>query len=84
MADPLSIRPGERAEIELPFSEVCMHMKVAGKRLPVELVETPQYLSEHFSYHAQIFDADGNKMGAPVTLGEAGIYRTDANFFYHY
>lgn len=83
---PLSIRPGERAEIELPFSEVCMHMRVAGTTMEVELVETPQYLSTAFSYHAQLYK-DGAKFSAPITLGEAGIYRTegpDGPHFYHH
>lgn len=87
MSTPLSIRPGERAEIELPFSEVCMHMKIAGTKMMVELVETPQYLSEHFSYHVQLYK-DDVKFSIPITLGEAGIYRTlgpgGTPHFYHY
>jgi hypothetical protein len=87
---PLSIRPGEIAEIELPFSEVCMHMRVAGQRMMVELLasgeEDPRGGS-NVSYAAQIYDGTLNKMGAPVTLGEAGIFRNEGPtgpHFFHY
>jgi len=36
----LSIRPGETVEKVLPHSEVCMHMRVAGKRMKVQLLES--------------------------------------------
>ena len=32
------LKVGDRATVELPFSEVCMHMQVAGKLMTIELV----------------------------------------------
>lgn len=89
MSTPLSIRCGEIAEIELPYSEVCMHMRVAGKRLPVELLCSGDGnpLDTNLSYAAQIYDEHLQKLGGPVTYGEAGIYRSEGPngpHFYHY
>lgn len=70
MSAALSIRVGETADVLLPYSEVCMHMRVAGKILPVTLIERNGYFA------AQILDESGNRFGAPVTLGEAGIFQS--------
>lgn len=60
----IDVEVGETIMIVLPYSEVCMHMRVAGKALPVRILE----------HGAQIIDEDGGLCGAPVTWGEAGIY----------
>lgn len=65
----IDVEVGDVIAIELPYSEVCMWMNVAGKTLPV-LIKANRT--------AQIIDEDGGLCGAPVTLGEAGIY-TDHN-----
>lgn len=65
------INVGEIVRVELPFSEVCMHMRVAGVSRNVEVR----------SDGAQILNEDGSKFSFPVTHGEAGVYR-DANGFY--
>ena len=71
---PLSV--GERAHIELPFSEVNMHMGIAGKIWPVELLENGM---------AQIYDGNSdNKFSFPVTANEAGIFRDGSGGFYCY
>lgn len=78
--DRLSIRPGEIAEIELPYSEVCMHMRIAGNTMRVQLVKsntTPSY------YFARILRDDDTDYCAPINYGEAGIFRDSAGF-YHY
>src|SRR3954451_21872559 len=70
---PLSIRPGEIARVLLPYSEVCCHMQVAGKRMLVELLasgEDDPRGGSNVSYAAQIYDDKLNKVGAPVTTGE--------------
>jgi len=54
---------GERVTVELPYSEVCMHMRVAGKRMDVEVLPDG----------AQLLNADGSKFSFPITHGEAGI-----------
>lgn len=66
------VKPGETIMVTLPYSEVCMHMRVAGKTLPVMINERS----------AQIIDEDGGLCGAPVTLGEAGIYMDEQGGMY--
>jgi hypothetical protein len=90
MADtPLSIRPGEIARITLPFSEVCCHMRVAGKEMYVELLCSGDGnpLDTKQTYAAQLYGDDMQKFSAPITLGEAGIFRNEGPtgpHFYHY
>lgn len=55
--------PDDAVRVELPFSEVCMHMRVAGRTMWVAPVGTM----------AQIYDDDGRKFSIPVTRGEAGL-----------
>lgn len=73
--DRLSIRPGEFTEMEIGFSEVACHMRVAGKQMTVQLLEDGRM--------AQLYSEDGNRFSAPITYGEAGIYRDGAGY-YHY
>lgn len=49
--------------LELPYSEVCMHMKIAGKTMWVEPVG---------SNAAQLYDEFGRPFSFPITKGEAG------------
>lgn len=49
---------------ELPYSEVCMHMRVAGRTMWVRTVSP---------WMAQIIADDGRPFGAPITRGEAGL-----------
>jgi hypothetical protein len=65
----INLKSGDRVEVILPHSEVCMHMRVAGKRAIVEVVTNGlNYTS------AQIRRQDGTPFSAAVTLGEAGLY----------
>jgi hypothetical protein len=66
--------PGQKVEVELPHSEVCMHMRCAGKRAFVEV-------SDSRFPSAQIFRKDGTKFSSPVLLGEAGVYQTDDGMY---
>jgi hypothetical protein len=50
--------------VTLPYSEVCMSMRVAGKEMNVEVLETGG---------AQILDENGKPFSFPITLGEAGL-----------
>jgi hypothetical protein len=54
--------------VTMPYSEVCMHMRVAGKQMIVE----------RRGYMAQLYTLAGNKFSFPITDGEAGIH----NFSY--
>jgi hypothetical protein len=50
--------------VTLPYSEVCMHMQVAGKRMFVALTEGDM---------AQLYTLEGEKFSFPITRGEAGV-----------
>lgn len=65
------VKPGEVVNVMLPYSEVCMHLKVAGRTRPVEVLPDG----------AQILNWDGTNYSFPVTHGEAGIYK-DADGLY--
>lgn len=58
---------------EAPFSEVCMHMRIAGT------YKTMRRVSEHA---VQIYDIDGRLMGGAVTTGEAGLLCDDQGVYY--
>jgi hypothetical protein len=50
--------------VTLPHSEVCMHMRVAGKPMWVEPLPNGM---------AQLYDESGSPFSFPITRGEAGI-----------
>lgn len=54
---------GDTVSVELPYSEVCMHMRVAGKTMMVSVRE----------HGAQLLNPDGSVFSFPITHGEAGI-----------
>lgn len=62
---------GDRVRIELPYSEVCMHMRVAGQVFVVEVRE----------HGAQILNEDGSPFSFPILHGEAGIFRDAAGLY---
>jgi hypothetical protein len=57
---------GDVVAIELPGSEVCVHMRVAGKTMSVRVLADGM---------AQLLTETGEPFSFPVTWGEAGIYR---------
>jgi hypothetical protein len=67
------VAPGDVVTVELPHSEVCMHMQVAGKVMQVEVLERG----------AQILTDRGTPFSFPIGHGEAGFY-TDAAGLYTY
>ena len=67
---------GERVQLELPYSEVCMHMRVAGKVMQAEILPS--------AYSAQLYSLDGRPFSAPITTSEAGFYREAERFYYYY
>lgn len=54
--------------VRLPYSEVCMHMRVAGTMLPVIPLDSGM---------AQLLNLDGSLLSMPVTAGEAGVQRVE-------
>jgi hypothetical protein len=59
------IRPTEEFTTELPYSEVCMHLRVAGTRLRARLQRGGM---------VQLLSPDGTEFSFPITAGEAGLY----------
>jgi hypothetical protein len=56
--------PADAELVELPYSEVCMHMRVAGRLMWVARIGERM---------AQLYDDGGRKFSAPITSGEAGL-----------
>lgn len=73
----VNLNRGDIAMIEIGYSEVCVHMRVAGKVMPVQ-VTTGLHPA------AQLLDASGKPYSFPVTLGEAGIYTDSTGQPYAY
>ncbi|WP_327357744.1 hypothetical protein [Streptomyces sp. NBC_01304] len=61
--DRIDLEIGDRVQMTMPWSEVCMHLRVAEKTLEAKVLErgTPLF-------------KDGREFSAPITWGEAGIY----------
>lgn len=57
----------------LPYSEVAMHLRVAGKEMWMRLEGNGM---------VQLFDEDQNPFSIPITEGEAGVYRTENGYPY--
>jgi hypothetical protein len=64
-----SVQVGDEVVVELPFSEVCMHLRVAGTRMWV------RYLGQ--LQGVQLLDDAGAPFSAPITPAEAGFYHDD-------
>jgi hypothetical protein len=58
------IRPTQEFTTELPFSEVCMHLRVAGTRMRARLLPNGM---------VQLLGPDGTDFSFPITAGEAGL-----------
>jgi hypothetical protein len=67
------IRPGETLQLGLPYSEVCMHMGVAGSVMTVLLTvgDFPM---------AQLI-RDGRPFSFPIGTGEAGLYSDEGGYY---
>lgn len=79
--DRVFVEPNsDPVEIVLPYSEVCMHMRVAGRKAFVKL-QTPNGRKHPVS--AQLFMKDMTPFSSPITFGEAGFY-FDRNRIYYY
>lgn len=72
----INVAPGETVEITLPYSEVCMHMQVSGKRMAVRLENGTTCM-------AQLLNDDGSNFSMAVTPGEAGLYHDAAGYYFY-
>ena len=70
------VSAGETVRMELPYSEVCMHMQVAGCVMGVRL-----QVSDRGYASAQLLRDDGKEYSAPITPGEAGFYFEDGRYY---
>jgi hypothetical protein len=59
------IDPDQELVLELPYSEVCMHLRVAGTRMRARLLPGGM---------VQLLDPDGRAFSFPITAGEAGLH----------
>jgi len=76
-SSPRTLRPGDRVRIELPYSEVCMHMRVAGRVMDVRMTDGRYPM-------AQLLNHDGSEFSAPILTAEAGIFGDVERGFYCY
>lgn len=60
---PGTVAPAQTLRLELPYSEVMMHMRVAGQIFDVEILAHGM---------AQLWK-DGRRFSFPVLQGEAGV-----------
>lgn len=65
------VKLGEKVQITVAHSEVCMYMGVAGKVMTVELMDRKTAFAQYPV--AQLYD-NGRMYSAPITTGEAGFY----------
>lgn len=59
------IYPSQELVLRLPYSEVCMHLRVAGTRMRARLLADGM---------VQLLDQDGQEFSFPITAGEAGLH----------
>jgi hypothetical protein len=59
------IHPNQEFTLQLPYSEVCMHLRVAGTRMRARLQPNGM---------VQLLDADGREFSFPITAAEAGLH----------
>ncbi len=69
----IDLQIGDRVRLEMPWSEVMMHLRLAGSNVVVEVLDDG----------VQLLLEDGTKLSFPVTWAEAGIY-TDTSGPYAY
>lgn len=83
-------RPGLVYAHTLPHSEVCCHMKVAGKVMYFKLIESVRAKEPWWQYSVQLLNDNGTCFSSAITTGEAGLYndrskeRQPEQFFYFY
>jgi hypothetical protein len=76
------VRHGDRVRLKLPFSEVCMHLRVAGEVMTVVVIRD-WYPNGHPRFMARLYDESGRRFSFPILTAEAGIYGYDDKMFYY-
>jgi hypothetical protein len=67
------VHEGEHVTVVAPYSEVCMHLGIAGQTITAQLLP-----GDMVQMHNA---ATGNPISFPVTVGEAGLYRDGAQVY---
>lgn len=84
-ADRIYLRPGDRVRLEMPFSEVCMHMRVAGTAMDVELLSGDRGNAGRPWFAVQLYrPGEPCPFSLPITPGEAGIFTCADGSHYAY
>jgi hypothetical protein len=66
------IDPNQETTLQLPYSEVCMHLRVAGTRMRAQLQADGM---------VQLLEPSGRDFSFPITAAEAGLHH-DQNGWY--
>jgi hypothetical protein len=76
--DPERIFP-----VTLPSSEVCLHMRVAGKPRFVKVLNETSCQLYEVECHGNGYNADDKfvAFSAPILLSEAGLFRDDKGLY---
>ena len=64
--------PNQELILELPYSEMCMHLRVAGTRMRARLLATGM---------VQQLDPEGREFSFPITAAEAGLQHDRDGWF---
>lgn len=78
MSTKVYATPYQPIRVIAPYSEVLMHMGIAGRPVEVYLIE--QTNDNRTTYSAQVIK-DGHLFSSPITYGEAGFYRDEQGFY---
>ena len=89
----INVRPGQFFKTVMPYSEVCMHMQIAGKEMIGQLSKTGGSvqlfeLATNGQLTRTILDNGQPKDGyrefsAPILPGEAGLYSDSLGFYFY-
>lgn len=74
MSEQIRVKVGDIGEAVMPYSEVCMHMKVAGRKMLFQIV------SERA---VQLFSSPMQPFSFPILLGEAGVFEDEKGMYYY-
>jgi len=67
--------PNGARRLEMPYSEVCMHMRVAGRRVWAAGADGPLYGGVDIAARMiQLYSDTGSRFGGAITRGEAGLH----------
>ena len=69
----VNFKPGQKHVITVGYSEAAMHLRMAGRTVPVKLSATGR--------SAQLYDERGRQVSFPITAGEAGIYHQNGRYY---